>query len=61
MTLEELIQLKDQLIQDNPDLKQIMEQVGIDEEVYIQSMAEILGVYTYIPPATSNSTVISTK
>ncbi len=58
MTPEELLKLKDDLIVKNPDLQEIMKQFGIDEEVYTQSLAELLGMYQYIPPSTSNSTSV---
>lgn len=56
MTPEELIKLKDHLIKENPELQRMMKQIGLDEEVYAQSLAEMLGIYDYIPPTTSNST-----
>ena len=58
MTAKEFIELKDNLIKNNTELQQLMEQIGIDEEVYTQSLAEMLGIYTITPATTSNSTLV---
>lgn len=58
MTAKEFIELKDKLIKNNAELQRLMEQIGIDEEVYTQSLAEMLGIYTIAPATTSNSTSV---